>query len=204
MTFARIDAAAMLAQAEAARLVVEAETTAAADVLAQEAGVYADERDYVRAKLYAKTAPCLRSVLVGDEKDGVFGLPVRRAPGTGAPPSTWSPGADAAISRRTDPRRSPTWRRSTWAVPVRSPVRVRPRPSVRGTAAGGADAFGARAGTKTGEQEAAEPQAGPTRSRPAPARKQENRRPEEPPRAWVSMRGKVNGIFRLGRNPGVN
>ena len=34
----------------------------------------------------------------------------------------------------------------------------------------------ARAGTKTGEQEAAEPQAGPTRSEPAPARKQENRK----------------------------
>ena len=83
---AEADAAAMLAQAEAARQVVEAETTAAAEVLAQEAGVYADERDYVRAKLYAKTAPRLRSVLVGDEKDGVFGLPVRRAPGTGAPP----------------------------------------------------------------------------------------------------------------------
>ena len=42
--------------------------------------------------------------------------------------------------------------------------------------AGGIDAFGARAGTKTGEQEAAGPQAGPTRSEPAPARKQENRK----------------------------
>ena len=66
---------------------MEAETTAAADVLAQEAGVYADERDYVRAKLYAKTAPRLRSVLVGDEKDGVFGLPVRRASAPHAVPA---------------------------------------------------------------------------------------------------------------------
>ena len=77
---AEADAAARLAQAEAERKVVEAETTAAADVLAQEAGVYADERDYVRAKLYAKTAPRVRSVLVGDEPNGVFGLPVRLSP----------------------------------------------------------------------------------------------------------------------------
>ena len=34
----------------------------------------------------------------------------------------------------------------------------------------------ARAGTKTGDQEAEEPQAGPTRSEPAPTRKQENRK----------------------------
>ena len=53
---------------------------------------------------------------------------------------------------------------------------VREVRSVRGSAAGGADAFEARADTKTGEQEAAEPQAGPTRSEPAPARKQENRK----------------------------
>ena len=67
-----------LAQAEAERKVVEAETTAKADVLAQEAGVYADERDYVRARLYAKTAPQVRSVLVGAVPDGVFGLPVKQ------------------------------------------------------------------------------------------------------------------------------
>ena len=48
--------------------------------------------------------------------------------------------------------------------------------SVRDSAGGGADAFGSRAGTKTSEQEAAEPQAGPTRPRPAPAQKQENRK----------------------------
>ena len=84
---AEADAAAKLAQAEAERKVVEAETTAKADVLAQEAGVYADERDYVRARLYAKTAPQVRSILVGDEPDGVFGLPVRRAGLKSAPPS---------------------------------------------------------------------------------------------------------------------
>ena len=75
---AEADATARLAQAEAERKVVEAETTAKADVLAQEAGVYADERDYVRARLYAKTAPQVRSVLVGAVPDGVFGLPVKQ------------------------------------------------------------------------------------------------------------------------------
>ena len=75
---AEADATARLAQAEAERKVVEAETTAKADVLAQEAGVYADERDYVRARLYAKTAPQVRSVLVGTVPDGVFGLPVKQ------------------------------------------------------------------------------------------------------------------------------
>lgn len=79
---AEAEAAARLAQAEAERKVVESETTAAAQVLAQEAGVYADERDYVRAKLYRKTAPGVKSVIVGDQPDGVFGLPVgaRSAP----------------------------------------------------------------------------------------------------------------------------
>ena len=75
---AEADATARLAQAEAERKVVEAETTAKADVLAQEASVYADERDYVRARLYAKTAPQVRSVLVGAVPDGVFGLPVKQ------------------------------------------------------------------------------------------------------------------------------
>ena len=75
---AEADATARLAQAEAERKVVEAETTAKADVLAQEAGVYADERDYVRARLYAKTAPQVRSVLVSAVPDGVFGLPVKQ------------------------------------------------------------------------------------------------------------------------------
>ena len=75
---AEADATARLAQAEAERKVVEAETTAKADVLAQEAGVYVDERDYVRARLYAKTAPQVRSVLVGAVPDGVFGLPVKQ------------------------------------------------------------------------------------------------------------------------------
>ena len=76
---AEAEAAATLAKAEAERRVVEAETTAAAEVLAQESGVYADERDYVRAKLYEKTAPNVTSIVVGDQEDGVFGLPVRRA-----------------------------------------------------------------------------------------------------------------------------
>ena len=75
---AEADATARLAQAEAERKVVEAETTAKADVLAQEAGVYVDERDYVRARLYAKTAPQVRSVLVDAVPDGVFGLPVKQ------------------------------------------------------------------------------------------------------------------------------
>jgi len=84
---AEAEAAARLAQAEAERKVVESETTAAAQVLAQEAGVYADERDYVRAKLFRKTAPGVKSVIVGDEPKGVFGLPigaVKPAASTGA------------------------------------------------------------------------------------------------------------------------
>lgn len=88
------EAAATLAAAEAKRKVVESETTAAAEVLAQEAGVYADERDYVRAKLYAKTAPGLKSVLVGDDRDGVFGLPVKKpvaAPPKPEPPKPAAP-----------------------------------------------------------------------------------------------------------------
>ncbi len=83
---AEAEAKATIAQAEAKRKVVESETTAAADVLAQEAGVYADERDYVRAKLYAKTAPGVKSVIVGDDPDGVFGLPVKQA-GVVPPPA---------------------------------------------------------------------------------------------------------------------
>ena len=53
---------------------------------------------------------------------------------------------------------------------------VREVRSVRSSVAGGADAFEARAGTKTGEQETVKPQTGSTRSRPAPAKKHEKRR----------------------------
>ena len=74
---AQAEAEAKLAQAEAERRVVEAKTTADADVLRQEVGVYADERDYVRARLYAKTAPRIQEVVTGDSPGEILGLPVK-------------------------------------------------------------------------------------------------------------------------------
>ena len=54
---AEAEAAAKLAKAEADRKVVEARTTAEAEVMKREVAVYDDERDYLRARLYEKTAP---------------------------------------------------------------------------------------------------------------------------------------------------
>ena len=81
---ANADAAAMLTEAEGRRKVVETRTTAEANVLRQEVAAYADDEDYVRAKLYEKTAPRLKDVLTGDAPGEMFGLPVRRAEKGGA------------------------------------------------------------------------------------------------------------------------
>ena len=74
---AKADAEAKLTEAEGERKVVEARTKAEADVLKQEVAAYGSEGDYVRAKLYEKTAPKLRDVVTGDVPGEIFGLPVR-------------------------------------------------------------------------------------------------------------------------------
>jgi regulator of protease activity HflC (stomatin/prohibitin superfamily) len=78
----RADAQALLTLAEAERKVVEAQNKATADVLKQQVAVYRDEADYIRAKLYEKTAPNIQSVLTTDANGELFGLPidVRRSP----------------------------------------------------------------------------------------------------------------------------
>ena len=81
---AKADAEAMLTEAEGRRKVVETRTTAEADVLKQEVAAYSSDGDYVRAKLYEKTAPRLKDVLTGDEPGEIFGLPVRQAAKGGA------------------------------------------------------------------------------------------------------------------------
>ena len=81
---AQADAAAMMTEAEGKRKVVETRTTAEADVLRQEVAAYADDGDYVRAKLYEKTAPRLKDVLAGDAPGEMFGLPVHPAKKGGA------------------------------------------------------------------------------------------------------------------------
>jgi len=73
---ARADATAMLTLAEAQRKVVEAKNRATAEVLKTQVAVYANEADYLRARLYEKTAPRIESILTTDEKGGVFGLPI--------------------------------------------------------------------------------------------------------------------------------
>ena len=77
---ARADAAALLQLAEAERRVIGAQNQSAADVLKQQVAVYRDEADYVRAKLYEKTAPNIQSVLTSDTGSGLFGLPVGAKP----------------------------------------------------------------------------------------------------------------------------
>ena len=77
-------AEALITKAEGERKVVEARTTAEADVLKQEVAAYAGDADYVRAKLYEKAAPQLKDVLTGDAPGEMFGLPVRPAAKGGA------------------------------------------------------------------------------------------------------------------------
>ena len=74
---AEAQAAARLAQAEADRKVVEARTTAEASVLKSEISVYSDERDYLRARIYEKTAPRITDVVTGDDANELLGMPVK-------------------------------------------------------------------------------------------------------------------------------
>ena len=72
--------------AEAERKVVEVQTKKAADVLKQEVAAYGGESNYVRARLYEKTAPQLRDVVTADAPGEIFGLPIReRETGNGRP-----------------------------------------------------------------------------------------------------------------------
>ncbi|MEI7901369.1 MAG: hypothetical protein WCK89_14055, partial [bacterium] len=77
---ARADAESLLTLAEADRKVVEAKNRADAGVLKQQVAVYRDEADYIRAKLYEKTAPNIQSVLTTDDTGELFGLPVAAYP----------------------------------------------------------------------------------------------------------------------------
>ena len=91
---ARADAEALLTLAEAERKVIAAKNQADADVLKQQVAVYKDETDYIRAKLYEKTAPNIQSVLTTDATGGLFGLPVavrRSAPRPEPPPQPLAP-----------------------------------------------------------------------------------------------------------------
>ena len=74
---ARADAEALLTLAEAERKVVSAKNRAEAEVLQQQVAVYRDEADYIRARLYEKTAPNIQSVLTSDANGEIFGLPVK-------------------------------------------------------------------------------------------------------------------------------
>jgi len=73
---ATADAQARLTNAEADRKVVEARNKTESDVLKRQVSVYRDETDYIRAKLYEKTAPKIASVLTADKQDGLMGLPI--------------------------------------------------------------------------------------------------------------------------------
>lgn len=77
---AEAEAEALLAKAEADRKVVEARSSAEANVLRQEVGVYANEQDYVRAKLYAKTAPRITDVTAAADDGSIMGLPLKPKP----------------------------------------------------------------------------------------------------------------------------
>ena len=88
---ARADAEAMLTLAEADRKVVEAQNRATADVLKQQVSVYGDESDYIRAKLFEKTAPNIQTILTTDEKGDLFGLPVKARPTYTAPAAKPAP-----------------------------------------------------------------------------------------------------------------
>jgi regulator of protease activity HflC (stomatin/prohibitin superfamily) len=76
---AEAEAAAKLAKAEADRKVVEARTTAEAEVMKREVAVYDDERDYLRARLYEKTAPRVTDVVTADDPREMMGIPAKSA-----------------------------------------------------------------------------------------------------------------------------
>ena len=76
---AEAEAAAKLAKAEADRKVVEARTTAEAEVMKREVAVYDDDRDYLRARLYEKTAPRVTDVVTADDPREMMGIPAKSA-----------------------------------------------------------------------------------------------------------------------------
>ena len=73
---ARADAEALIKLAEADRIVIEKKNRSDADVLKQQVAVYRNDADYVRARLYEKTAPRIESILANDSGEGLYGLPV--------------------------------------------------------------------------------------------------------------------------------
>ena len=87
------NAEAKMTAAEAERRVIEARTKAFADVLRQEVSIYGNEADYVRMKLYEKTAPRVQSILATPEADAPFGLPlgVQSTPAVPAPAAPVQP-----------------------------------------------------------------------------------------------------------------
>ena len=74
---AQAEAAAKLAKAEADRKVVETRTIAEANVLKEEVAVFADERDYLRAKIYGKTASRIQEVVTTDDAKEILGIPAK-------------------------------------------------------------------------------------------------------------------------------
>ncbi|MGN0854651.1 MAG: SPFH domain-containing protein [Kiritimatiellia bacterium] len=74
---ARAQAQAKLVRAEADRQVIEARTLAEANVLKSELSIYADERDYLRARFYEKTAPRITEVLTRDDSRELLGIPIK-------------------------------------------------------------------------------------------------------------------------------
>jgi regulator of protease activity HflC (stomatin/prohibitin superfamily) len=105
---AKADAEALLTLAEADRKVVETQNRANADVLKQQVTVYSREADYIRAKLYEKTAPNVQSVLTTDEKGQILGLPIGGTAASAAPapapkPRPAPPPEDAAKKGGTTP-----------------------------------------------------------------------------------------------------
>ena len=74
---AQADAKALLTLADADRKVIETKNIAEADVLRQQVNVYADELDFVRARLYEVVAPNIESILTTDEGGDILGLPVK-------------------------------------------------------------------------------------------------------------------------------
>ncbi len=101
---ARADAEALRTLAEAERKVIEAKNRADADVLKQQVSVYRNEADYVRAKLYEKTAPNVQSVLASDAGGDLFGLPVKlNVQQTPAAPAAPKPAPKPAASQPANP-----------------------------------------------------------------------------------------------------
>ena len=74
---AQAEAAAKLAKDEADRKVVETRPIAEANVLKEEVAVFADERDYLRAKIYDKTASRIQEVVTTDDAKEILGIPAK-------------------------------------------------------------------------------------------------------------------------------